>query len=77
MKTILSFYKLKFNLGPPNDYTAGCAFIEQMYKAVNKQELRACFVHKTCATDTRDMDVVFNVCFGIILERNIAVLGYD
>lgn len=66
-------------LGIPNDYIAGCLFIEQKYLEVDKQQQqpRAIFHHKTCATDSGNMEFVFEICFRAVLEQNLGRLGYS
>jgi len=63
--------------GPPGDYNAGVQYFLNMFLAKNKAgSERQIYHHVTCATDTRNVRVVFDACKDIILRENLKNSGY-
>mmetsp|Transcript_23880 Transcript_23880/g.35037 ORF Transcript_23880/g.35037 Transcript_23880/m.35037 type:complete len:360 (+) Transcript_23880:160-1239(+) len=62
--------------GEKNDYDAGVKFFLAKFLARNKSSTtRQIYHHVTCATDTRNIQVVFNACKDIIMRDNLRNSG--
>jgi GTPase SAR1 family protein len=57
-----------------NTYEDASNFIRKKFLEVNKQP-RDIFAHLTCATDTKNVERVFDACKRVILKRNLEKLG--
>jgi len=67
--------KSKFpEYGGDNSMADASAWIKQMFLDVNKQPTDI-FAHLTCATDTNNVERVFDACKRVILKRNLEKLG--
>jgi len=53
-----------------NDYEHGCAFIEAQFLARNKQRKKV-YTHTTCATDTSNVQAVFNAVKDIVVSDSL------
>jgi GTPase SAR1 family protein len=64
--------------GAPNDYENGCTYFTQLFLDRNKSDTneKEIYHHITCATDTRNVEVVFNACKDIILKNNMKSSGF-
>jgi hypothetical protein len=62
--------------GPDQDYEAGCKYFVGKFMAKNKTPDRTIYHHITCATDTRNVKVVFDACKDIILRENLKQSGF-
>ena len=62
--------------GPPNDYAAGVDYFLRYFLKQNRDPDRKVFHHVTCATDTKNIEVVFNACKDIILKANLEASGF-
>lgn len=56
-------------------YESTKKYIEKLFKNRNKQK-KEIFIHWTCATNTDNIEVVFNCAKDIILQKNLEVLGF-
>jgi hypothetical protein len=55
--------------GPKGDYNAGVQYFVKLFSDKNKKfPDRKLYHHVTCATDTANVEVCFNLCKQIILE---------
>jgi len=57
------------------DPRATTDFIAAKFKAVNKNAARTVYVYPTCATDTKNVERVFEGAKKAILEKNVRDLG--
>lgn len=58
--------------GPTQDYDAGVTFFAKKFLDRNlSASTHKIYHHVTCATDTRNIHVVFMACRDIILRENI------
>lgn len=57
-------------------FKAAAAYVESLFLARNKQQNKEIYRHITCATDTRNVEVVFNACKDIILKLNLKGSGF-
>jgi len=46
-----------------------------MFLAENKNPDRQIYHHATCATDSKNVEVVFNSCKDIIMRKNMEEMG--
>mmetsp|Transcript_2667 Transcript_2667/g.5408 ORF Transcript_2667/g.5408 Transcript_2667/m.5408 type:complete len:368 (+) Transcript_2667:169-1272(+) len=56
-------------------YDAASNFLKQEFVAKNKQN-KEIYTHITCATDTKNVEIVFNACKDIILKGNLSGSGF-
>jgi len=57
-----------------DSYEECCEYIKQKFLDVNKQD-KMVFCHLTCATDTQNVERVFEACKLVILKGNLEKLG--
>jgi len=62
--------------GPDGDMKAGAEYFLGKFNACNKNPERMIYSHMTCATDTKNVKVVFNACKDIILRQNLQSTGF-
>lgn len=58
----------------PNYYNEGVNYFLNKFVSVNKTPSRQIYHHVTCATDSNNVEVVFNACKDIILRGNMDCL---
>jgi GTPase SAR1 family protein len=61
--------------GSDNYYDNGVKYFLQKFLAKNKNADRMVYSHVTCATDSQNVEIVFNSCKDIILRGNLAEEG--
>ena len=61
--------------GPEGDYDAGSNFFKDAFLS-QKVGGGQIYTHITCATDTKNVQVVFNACKDIILRGNLKDSGF-
>jgi len=59
-----------------SDYDAGIAYFLSKFLARSKTDDKVIYHHITCATDTENVEVVFNACKDIILRDNLKDSGF-
>lgn len=64
--------------GAPCDYQDGCSYFTNLFLIRNKSDAseKEIYHHITCATDTKNVEVVFNACKDIILKNNMKSSGF-
>ena len=71
-----------FPLLSTTDYTGGCdaeaakKYFTDRFISLNKSESKEIYHHVTCATDTKNVKIVFNSCKDIILKSNLKGSGF-
>jgi GTPase SAR1 family protein len=60
--------------GDEYDFDQTTAFMTGKFQAANKTKTRTIFVHLTCATDTKNVERVFEAAKKAILEKNVREL---
>jgi len=58
-----------------NKFEDAAGFLEKKYLAINATPDRMIFSHFTCATDTTNVEKVFQACKQTILDQNLKRLG--
>ena len=75
-KNIADYEPFKDYRGPPGDYEAGVNYFVEKFKAKNKKfASRPIYHHITCATDTANVKVCFNLCTNILLNDALNALS--
>ncbi|CAN0220587.1 unnamed protein product [Scytosiphon promiscuus] len=62
--------------GEPLDEEAGKAYFLSLFLKVNQNPEREVYHHVTCATDTENVNFVFNSCKDVILRSNLKDSGF-
>lgn len=62
--------------GPKGDYDAGVKYFVDKFLSRNKSADRQIYHHTTCATDTKNVRIVFDSCKDIILRENLKNSGF-
>lgn len=62
--------------GPRGDYDAGVKYFLEKFLERNKSADRQIYHHTTCATDTKNVRIVFDSCKDIILRENLKNSGF-
>lgn len=70
------FASFPLDLGAPGYYDAAVKYFLDMFLAANSSEERIVYHHITCATDSQNVQVVFNACKDIILRGNLKDSGF-
>jgi hypothetical protein len=75
-KNIRDYPSFSDYAGRDGDYDAGVQYFVDKFMAKNKTPDRQIYHHVTCATDTRNVRVVFDACKDIILRENLKNSGF-
>lgn len=59
----------------PNTYEDGCVYIRRQFEAKNLNDEKEIYVHLTCATDTQNINFVFNAVTDTIIANNLKGCG--
>lgn len=62
--------------GRDGDMKAASDYLTGKFLAKNKSQDRMIYPHLTCATDTKNVRVVFDACKDIILRENLKNSGF-
>jgi len=62
--------------GEAGDFDAGCNYFLQKFLSMNQNPEREVYSHITCATDTANVQFVWNSCKDIILRNNLKDSGF-
>lgn len=63
-----------FSLGP-DAYLEGIAYIKSQYDSKNKSPNKEVYSHVTCATDTNNIQFVFDAVTDVIIANNLRGCG--
>ncbi|KAJ0399032.1 hypothetical protein P43SY_006903 [Pythium insidiosum] len=72
-KTVEVFKDFPGGIG---DYELGVQYFLGKFLEMNRQPEKEIYHHVTCATDSQNVQVVFNACKDIILKQNIKGSGF-
>lgn len=70
-----AFGNFSSKLGDADYYENGIKYFLEMFLAENKNPRRQIYSHPTCATDSKNVEVVFNSCKDIIMRGNMEAMG--
>jgi len=73
IKAVTHFTDFPGGLG---DFELGVQYFLNLFLKVNQNPERVIYHHVTCATDTQNVQVVFNACKDIILRGNLKDSGF-
>lgn len=59
----------------PNTYDDGCRYIRKQFEGKNLNDDKEIYVHLTCATDTENINFVFNAVTDTIIANNLKGCG--
>ncbi|XP_062276020.1 guanine nucleotide-binding protein G(o) subunit alpha-like isoform X2 [Scomber scombrus] len=59
----------------PNTYLEGIAYIKSQYESKNKSPNKEVYSHSTCATDTNNIQFVFDAVTDVIIANNLRGCG--
>jgi GTPase SAR1 family protein len=76
IKDQAAFGDFSVDLGDPDYYNVGVNYFLTKFLAANENEDRIVYHHVTCATDSQNVQVVFNACKDIILRGNLKDSGF-
>ena len=62
--------------GKDGDFKAGADYFTSKFISKNKAPDRMIYPHLTCATDTKNVRIVFDACKDIILRENLKSSGF-
>ena len=66
-----AFANFDGKVGDADYYDKGIAYFLDMFTAQNTNPERQIYSHATCATDSKNVEVVFNSCKDIIMRKNM------
>lgn len=58
-----------------NTYTEGLGYIKSQYESKNKSPKKEVYSHVTCATDTNNIQFVFDAVTDVIIANNLRGCG--
>jgi len=70
-----AFKDFPASFGAPDYYQQGVTYILGKFVSKNSNSNRHIYNHVTCATDTKNVQVVFNACKDIIMRGNLEQVG--
>lgn len=73
IKDVPQFSDYKGMLG---EFDSGVDYFLNLFLSVNENADKVIYHHVTCATDTKNVEVVFNACKDIILRGNLKDSGF-
>ena len=76
MKNIRDYPAFADFTGRDGDIKAGSDYFTAKFLAKNKAADRSIYPHLTCATDTKNVRIVFDACKDIILRENLKNSGF-
>ena len=74
-QTDFSDFPVEF--GHTDYYNVGVKYFLEKFTMVNTNPDRVIYNHVTCATDSKNVEVVFNACKDIILRGNLEASGFS
>ena len=51
-------------------------YLKERFMECNEQEAKDLYIHVTCATDSKNVEHVFNACTDVILKQNLKGSGF-
>lgn len=59
----------------PQEYGAACAYIQHQFEEKNQSEGKEIYAHMTCATDTTNIQFVFDAVVDVLITNNLKSSG--
>ncbi|KAG8143918.1 hypothetical protein E2320_001059, partial [Naja naja] len=73
--TSIILFLNKKDLFGPNTYEDAAAYIQAQFESKNRSPNKEIYCHMTCATDTGNIQVVFDAVTDIIIANNLRGCG--
>mmetsp|Transcript_27361 Transcript_27361/g.57082 ORF Transcript_27361/g.57082 Transcript_27361/m.57082 type:complete len:358 (-) Transcript_27361:354-1427(-) len=70
-----AFADFDAKLGDSDYYDKGVKYFLDLFMAENNNPERQIYHHATCATDSKNVEIVFNSCKDIIMRKNMEEMG--
>ena len=70
-----SFCKIKYFDTGAQEYGEAAAYIQAQFEAKNKSTTKEIYCHMTCATDTQNVQFVFDAVTDVIIANNLRGCG--
>lgn len=70
-----AFANFPSQLGDDDYYDEGIKYFLDLFLLQNTNEERQIYSHATCATDSKNVEIVFNSCKDIIMRKNMEEMG--
>ena len=70
-----AFADFKGKIGDADYYEKGSTYFLQKFLNMNTNPDRKVYNHATCATDSKNVEVVFNSCRDVIMRKNMEAMG--
>ncbi len=61
----------------PHSYDATVAFLSGKFSEANAGKTRKIYTHETCATDTNNVQVVWNAVHEVLVRESVAEAGFE
>lgn len=74
-KTKLDLIDVLYYFSGANTYEEAAAFVRLQFEAVNRSKNKEIYTHFTCATDTNNIEFVFDAVSDVILKGNLREIG--
>lgn len=68
-------YVLRFSFAGNQTYEEAAAYIQAQFEAKNKSSTKEIYCHQTCATDTNNIQFVFDAVTDVIIANNLRGCG--
>ena len=75
MSCFIDFYFLSKTQIGKNTYEEAAAYIQAQFEAKNKSASKEIYCHQTCATDTTNIQFVFDAVTDVIIANNLRGCG--
>jgi hypothetical protein len=69
------YLPLLFSPTGPSAFTEAVAYIQAQYESKNKSAHKEIYTHVTCATDTNNIEFVFDAVTDVIIAKNLRGCG--
>lgn len=68
-------WALCFSLAGPSSFAKAVTYIQSQYESKNKSSDKEIYTHVTCATDTNNIQFVFDAVTDVIIANNLRGCG--
>lgn len=72
---VLTFGVVFYSLPGPNEFHPAASFIQSKFEALNRSTSKEIYTHMTCATDTTNIQFVFDAVTDTIIANNLRICG--
>lgn len=73
---LFAYFFLSFSISGSNTYEEAAAYIQCQFEDLNKRkDTKEIYTHFTCATDTKNVQFVFDAVTDVIIKNNLKDCG--